>query len=214
MMPFLMRKVIILLVFLLVIFDDTVQSASIVAEAEKPVSNVIAECPTYPPSAEFPPGPNEDCQSDTICDIKYPGRGMKCCNDGCDFRCMFPVIKSIPPVITPSVFPGTCPIFPPPAECLPELEHECLDDGTCEQGQKCCKDGCDMRCVSPIPVKPRPNAARPGCPIFPQPAECPPEPDDECLDDGKCDELHPSLGLKCCKDGCDFRCVPPLPPAP
>lgn len=45
------------------------------------------------------------------------------------------------------------------------------------------------------------------CPQFPEAAECPPEPDDECDTDAKCAQLHPGLGLKCCKDGCDLRCV-------
>ncbi|XP_032233442.1 supwaprin-a [Nematostella vectensis] len=50
------------------------------------------------------------------------------------------------------------------------------------------------------------------CPTFPPPAECPPEPENECNDDAKCLQLYPGQGLKCCKEGCDFVCVPPIPP--
>ncbi|XP_031559156.1 uncharacterized protein LOC116295477 isoform X3 [Actinia tenebrosa] len=45
------------------------------------------------------------------------------------------------------------------------------------------------------------------CPDFPAPAECPPEPDDECRNDVNCAELYPGQGLKCCKDGCDKVCT-------
>ncbi|XP_048584021.1 supwaprin-a [Nematostella vectensis] len=50
------------------------------------------------------------------------------------------------------------------------------------------------------------------CPTFPAPQECPPEPDNECENDAQCTLANPGLGLKCCKDGCDLRCVPPIPP--
>ncbi|XP_031559154.1 uncharacterized protein LOC116295477 isoform X2 [Actinia tenebrosa] len=50
------------------------------------------------------------------------------------------------------------------------------------------------------------------CPDFPAPAECPPEPDDECRNDVNCAELYPGQGLKCCKDGCDKVCTRPILP--
>ncbi|XP_048583377.1 antileukoproteinase-like [Nematostella vectensis] len=50
------------------------------------------------------------------------------------------------------------------------------------------------------------------CPSFPVPEECPPEPDNQCENDNQCSQQFPGLGLKCCKDGCDLRCVPPIPP--
>ncbi|XP_032225101.2 supwaprin-a [Nematostella vectensis] len=53
------------------------------------------------------------------------------------------------------------------------------------------------------------------CPTFPPPDECRPDPDDECKNDSQCLTLYPGLGLKCCKKGCDFRCVAPVrDPAP
>ncbi|XP_032226757.2 WAP four-disulfide core domain protein 2 [Nematostella vectensis] len=50
------------------------------------------------------------------------------------------------------------------------------------------------------------------CPFFPIPAECPPFPENDCESDDQCAKSHPGLDLKCCKDGCSLRCVPPIPP--
>ncbi|XP_031574427.1 uncharacterized protein LOC116308182 [Actinia tenebrosa] len=232
-------------------------------------TNLVAKCPTNPPSIEFPPGPDQECQNDASCDAKYPGRSLKCCSDGCDFRCVPPIMGSNTQTYDVQ---GTCPNSSEIAECQRPADDECHDDTRCRElypglELKCCKDGCDFRCVPPLPVidtkttksgskakqqttlsatakpvtKPtniekqhttsspttKPVTTNPEttvtqqttsssktriyqCPNFPTPAECPPEPDNECNDDRKCSELHPGLGLMCCIDGCDLRCVPPL----
>ena len=44
---------------------------------------------------------------------------------------------------------GECPPFSDDKECPPPLEvlHQCLIDGDCEEGFRCCSDGCQLGCV-------------------------------------------------------------------
>ena len=183
-------------------------------ERLKPRTRLVAKCPTSPPSSESPPGPDQECQNDATCDNKFPRQNLKCCRDGDDFRCMAPVVESLLP--TPDPLNGTCPVFPENEECPPEPEDECNSEQECAEiypglGMKCCRYYCEMMCV--IPEPPPTSHVNGLCPVFPEAPECPTDPDDECKNDQECAEIQPGLGMICCKDGCDMRCVPPIAPA-
>ncbi|XP_031551368.1 uncharacterized protein LOC116288691 [Actinia tenebrosa] len=178
-----------------------------------PVVESVINQPMYCPSL-LPEHPREcgkyyvsKCFNDEDCEQKYPALKsfVKCCTTTCrNRRCVIPVQGKAPPTPTPS---DACPIFPTPAECPTEPDHECKLDFHCNQshpglGLICCIDGCDLRCMPP-----KVNGI---CPIFPTAAECPSQSDDECKNDMDCNNLHPRMRLKCCLDGCDLRCVPPI----
>jgi hypothetical protein len=169
----------------------------------KPFVLVPGKCPENVTPAKCPSQHNDECYGDAKCKSLHPGKQLKCCEHKCDFRCV--------PMPQFQLNPGKCPVFSSRADCSPRINDTCHGDVDCNklhpgQGLKCCKDGCDFKCVPKIYITPG------TCPIFSLPEECPPEPDNECKDDANCKILYPGLVLKCCKDGCDLRCMPPIPP--
>lgn len=178
------------------------------------LTKMVAKCPTNPPSSTSPPGPDEECQNDASCDSKFPGEGLKCCSDACGFRCIPPIVESVRERIE-----GYCPLTPPSTICYEDdyFRRNCNTDADCEQKYpalkafvKCCSTKCaSQMCMIAIPGKAPPPSRR-RCPPYPPPSECPPEPDDECQHDKLCNMKYPGLGLRCCQEGCETRCLKPV----
>lgn len=142
----------------------------------------------------------------------------KCCFDGCKTKCT----KVEQPKID-ELHPGKCPAIEKSdgSNCDytdDSLDHaKCLRDKECKQDEKCCFDGCYVKCIKVSPE------AHPGiCPPVTVSAEkkCPQNHGTDstgeilqelpaCFKDDDCNST-----AKCCSDGCKLECVVPILPKP
>ncbi|XP_048581312.1 uncharacterized protein LOC5512067 isoform X7 [Nematostella vectensis] len=96
-----------------------------------------------------------------------------------------------------------CPVSASSEVCSAPGVDQCLEDQDCQMGLKCCKVGCERKCVVPVvPTKPG------KCPL-PLPrglASCADEVGHECDVDSDCED-----DMKCCvwAMGCERSCVKP-----
>ncbi|XDV45371.1 hypothetical protein PO909_013484 [Leuciscus waleckii] len=94
--------------------------------------------------------------------------------------------------------PGVCPSRKyKPGMCARIRFVSCADDSDCANNEKCCNNGCGLKCMAPV-------TAKPGvCPIrYYKKPMC----DNEfCADDGDCPNNE-----KCCNTGCGHECMPPV----
>ncbi|VDM58532.1 unnamed protein product [Angiostrongylus costaricensis] len=106
---------------------------------------------------------------------------------------------------------GTCPLSLPQLDQVSDCRFDCRADDDCNIGEKCCYDGCGLRCkevrassggLSGIG---KPNVTKPGmCPFFDE-RTCSKKPyKNQCSWDSECDGVQ-----KCCSDGCGLKCLHP-----
>ncbi|XP_037020272.2 antileukoproteinase [Artibeus jamaicensis] len=81
-----------------------------------------------------------ECRSDWHCPRK-----QKCCPHLCGIRCLDPVDPSQPVKVNP----GKCPVVAGQCEML-NPKDDCLNDGHCLRGLKCCRGTCGNSCVKPV----------------------------------------------------------------
>ncbi|XP_062508376.1 latent-transforming growth factor beta-binding protein 2-like [Corticium candelabrum] len=83
----------------------------------------------------------DTCLNDTVC-----AAHQKCCGNGCGHSCMTALTATTAPVESPSE--GSCPgVEGEVSSC----EEQCFADRDCEEGEKCCSNGCGHICVKAKP---------------------------------------------------------------
>ncbi|KAJ1372142.1 hypothetical protein KIN20_034221 [Parelaphostrongylus tenuis] len=103
---------------------------------------------------------------------------------------------------------GTCPLILPQLNRLSDCRFDCRADDECNINEKCCYDGCGLRCKEIRMIggtsggrngMSKPEVSKPGvCPFFGEKTCTKPISDDEC------DGLQ-----KCCLVGCEMKCLYP-----
>ncbi|CAI4227197.1 unnamed protein product [Auanema sp. JU1783] len=105
----------------------------------------------------------------------------------------------------PKQHPGTCPRLhdAQPGSC----HRSCIIDDQCAADEKCCSNGCGLSCQSAEFDTSVVSVVHIGecLPVRSLGAFCAQRSkESECKTDADCDQL-----LKCCSDGCSFKCVAP-----
>ncbi|XP_032218332.1 uncharacterized protein LOC116601533 isoform X2 [Nematostella vectensis] len=153
-------------------------------------------CNVVPAADKCAGGIFSQCARDNDCPA-----AKKCCWDGCYRRCT-DVTKTSTHVQRTKH--GTCPrvhmVFP----CTAKADF-CLDDSHCAGDEKCCiGQDCGKNCMLPqhlTKVKKEQNKKKDMCPFLLAPISCE-KPVIECSSD-----IHCSIGMKCCSDTCNSKCV-------
>uniref|UniRef100_A0A0K0DLK1 Thyroglobulin type-1 domain-containing protein n=1 Tax=Angiostrongylus cantonensis TaxID=6313 RepID=A0A0K0DLK1_ANGCA len=78
---------------------------------------------------------------------------------------------------------GTCPLSLPQLDQVSDCRFDCRADDDCNIGEKCCYDGCGLRCKGTLSITDHKN---------------------RCSWDSECDGVQ-----KCCSDGCGLKCLHP-----
>ncbi|XP_028402030.1 uncharacterized protein LOC114524971 [Dendronephthya gigantea] len=91
---------------------------------------------------------DDECHDDFECT-----GNKKCCSDGCQLKCLAPSSVDTEPKpndLEQYCKPGECPLFAIRDDCphFWELQDDCYFDFQCPKDQKCCSDGCELRCMA------------------------------------------------------------------
>ncbi|XP_032218274.2 uncharacterized protein LOC116601510 isoform X2 [Nematostella vectensis] len=173
-------------------------------------SSINIECPVFKKNPNCLSGFTNRCRDDGDC--QNEGINMKCCFDGCRKLCLDPA------EILLAKGGRTCPPLPRPPSCT-SSQNDCLSDLECDEGSKCCSDGCKLKCVqlkrqaSTPPPPPTTSSESLAdavvvvddkCPFVTRPLSCPLRPYHQCYTIEECPE-----NLRCCSDGCRNICLDP-----
>ena len=179
------------------------------------VADINRQCP-LPSGVQNSAAFNDFLMSIAECLFDGDCKGAdKCCFDGCKTKCTsvaqwkrdeFPAGKC-PPVDISRV--SNCKYVDDPL-----MHHECSKDTECKKNEKCCFDGCLVKCVDVS----KQSTRKPGkCPSvsFADGQKCTdastggtsaneiPQDSSHCKNDADCNGTE-----KCCSDGCNLKCYP------